>query len=167
VTAVGVSDAHGYRNGVGENLTWLSVGVTSPDQLTDAALTEALHAGRTVVSQGPFLRAEIDGAWAPGTTHTGSQTLTVDVEAASFVKVDNLDLLQDGVVVASEAWTGEPVAFSLSPDRDASYVVVATGTEDMAPVYPGTRPWAATAAVLVDLAGDGWDAPRPAVQLGN
>ncbi len=167
VTPIGVSDAHGYRNGVGENLTWLSIGFEDPGQLTDETLTEALHARRTVVSQGPFLRAEIGGVWAPGGTYTGAQTLTVDVEAASFVRVDTLDLLQDGAVVASEPWAGEAVSFELSPEQDASYVVVAHGQEDMAPVYPRTRPWAATAAVLVDLAGDGWDAPLPPVQLGN
>jgi hypothetical protein len=41
---------------------------------------------------------------------------------------------------------------------------VASGVEDMSPVYPGTTPWAATAAMRVDLAADGWDAPAAALQ---
>ncbi len=166
-TPTGVSDAHGYRNGSGENLTFLDVGVDDPTELTDALLVEAMKAHRTVVSRGPYLDATVDGAWAPGQTFTGAVTLEVDVLAPSFVVIDTLDLVRDGEVVESRPWTGAAESFALPEDADGSYVVVAHGAQSMAPVFPGQTPWAMTAAVRVDLGGDGWDAPKPGLILGN
>ena len=85
VTLTGVSDAHGYRNGVGENLTWLHAAVDAPGALTDAILSTKMQEGQTIVSRGPFLDVRIDGVWAPGSTVTGTQIVDVTVEATSFV----------------------------------------------------------------------------------
>lgn len=167
VTPVGVSDAHGYRNGTGVSLTWLDAGVDAPADLSDDILREAMHDGRVMISRGPFLDARVEGAWAGGQTFTGPVTLEVDVLAASFVVVDTLTLLEDGEPVQTVPWEGAPVSFSLDPASDAFYVVVAEGSTPMAPVYPGDRPWGVTGAVKVDVAGDGWEAPKPPVQIGR
>ena len=161
----GVSDAHGYRNGVGENLTWLPVGLDSPADLTDAALVAAMRAGGTCASRGPFLDVRVDGDWAPGTTVTGSPALDVAITAASFVQVDTLVLLENGVEVDRVA-TSTGTSFELDPSVDAHYVVVASGSTPMAPVYDQT-PWAMCAAVKVDVAGDGWTPPLPALGMGG
>ena len=164
VIAIGVSDSHGYRNGVGENLTWLDVGLDDPADLTNAALTDAMRERRTVVSRGPYLDVRSGGAWAPGQLLTGSVTLTVDVLSASFVQVDTVDLMRDGEIIESVAWEGDPLSFELPEDGDSSYIVIAHGATSMAPVYTQT-PWAMAAAIQHDVDGDGWTAPFPRLEM--
>jgi hypothetical protein len=163
----GVSDAHGYRNGQGESLTWLAAGVDDPAALTDALLIETMRARRVIVSRGPYLEVTAGGQWAPGQTLTGSQTLDITVHAADFVQVDTVDLLRDGTVIESTPWEGQTVSFALPTDADGSYVVIAHGATPMAPVYPGRTPWALAPAVRLDVDGDGWDAPLPGLVLGD
>jgi len=165
VTPTGVSDSHGYRNGVGANLTWLPAGTEVPGDLTDRTLATKMHDGQTIVSRGPFLDVRIDGTWAPGDTFVGSQTLEVNVHAASFVKVDTLVLLENGAEI-DRVESGTEGTFELNPDGDAHYVVVASGSEPMQPVYSET-PWAMCAAIRIDVDGDGWDAPFPPLGMGN
>jgi hypothetical protein len=165
VTPTGVSDSHGYRNGVGLNLTWLPVSVSAPADLTDPILVRTMREGQTVVSRGPFLDAQINGVWAPGATFTGNQTLDVTVHGPEFVRVDTLVLLENGSEIDRiETSTGG--SFSLSPTADAHYVVVASGSTPMTPVY-GDTPWAMTAATRIDVDGDGWEAPLPPLGIGD
>ncbi len=166
-TPVGVSDSHGYRNGVGENLTYLPLTVSQPSDLDPSDLADALREGGTLISRGPFLDVRVGSDWAPGSTFAGSPTLTVDVQAASFVVVDTIDLLENGVVVDSRPWTGSSETFPLSPSADAFYVVQASGSTPMAPVFPSRTPWAATSAIRVDLDGDGWTPPLPPLSFGR
>ena len=166
-TPTGVSDSHGYRNGQGENLTWLAAGTDDPAELTDALLVETMRAQRLIVSCGPYLEVTAGGAWAPGQTLTGAQALSVEVFSASFVQVDTIDLYRDGVLSESVSWEGSPLSFDLPDDADAVYVVIARGTESMAPVYPGQTPWALAPAIRVDASGDGWDPPLPGLTMGN
>ncbi len=164
-TPTGVSDSHGYRSGVGENLTWAPFGIDAPADLTDALLSQTLLAGQTVVSRGPFLDVRIDGEWAPGTTIRSGQVLDVNVVAPSFVKVDALVLLENGVEV-DRVETSTGTWFTLSPAEDAYYVVVAEGSTSMAPVYTQT-PWAMCAAIKVDVDGDGWTPPLEPLGIGG
>lgn len=164
-TPVGVSDAHGYRSGVGENLTWLPAGVDSPGAFTDAILTRTMRAGQTIASRGPFLDVRIGDTWAPGATFTGAQTLDVSIIAPSFVQVDTLVLLEDGIEVERVA-TDSGAAFDLTPSADAHYVVIASGSTAMWPVY-GQTPWAMSAALKIDVDGDGWDAPLAPLGMGR
>ena len=61
--------------------------------------------------------------------------------------------------------TSNPVSVSLQPNSDAVYVLVAEGTDDMSPVYPGLKPWAATQAFYIDADGNGWTPPLPPLTL--
>ena len=153
--------------GVGENLTWLPLARSPDGSLDNATLSRSLREGGTIVSRGPFLDVRVGDDWAPGQTYEGAVSLDVDVRSASWVVVDTVDLLENGVVVESRPWEGTPLRFSLAPDADAVYVVMAHGAERMAPVYPGQTPWAMCAAIKVDTAGDGWDPPLPDLTLGD
>ncbi len=75
------------------------------------------------------------------------------MRSASWVVVDALDLVRDGVVVETVEWT--EASFRLAPEVDAWYSVIARGSRSMAPVS-GSTPWAMTRPMLVDV---GWDAP--------
>lgn len=163
-TPVGVSDSHDYTDGQGDSVTYLRAGVDEPGLLTDTLLVSSMAAHATVVSRGPYIDATVDGAWAPGGLFTGEPTLTVALQHPSFVVIDAVDLYEDGVVVDSRAPTDD-MRFVLDGAADAVYVVVARGATPMAPVYPGTAPWAMTAAIRVDRAGDGWTSPSPSLSI--
>ena len=154
---VGVSDSHRHlAGGPGINVTFLNMSpdpaAYSPDALRDVMARRA-----TIVSFGVFL----DMDKVPGSTITGAgpHTLTVTARSPSWIVVDRILLLQDGVEVARVE--GVEATFTLSALQDASFVVVAEGDSPMTPITGG-RPWAASSAILLDLAGDGWTAPLPA-----
>ena len=42
---------------------------------------------------------------------------------------------------------------------------MAEGDTPMGPIYGSSTPWAMTAPIYVDVAGDGWDAPKPPLTL--
>ncbi len=162
VTPTGVSDSHGHISGdVGASATFLGMGTDDPAAYTDDALLEAMGARRTIVTRGPFLEMSVE----PGATVVGEAELEVTARAPSWIVVDRLRLLRDGVEV--EVADGASATFSLQPGEDASYVVIAEGDTPMAPVYPGITPWAMSSPILVDVAGDGWTAPLPSLALGG
>lgn len=158
-TPVGVSDSHSHSGGnLGTSVTWLGAGVDDPSALDSDGLREAMFARRTVASRGPFVLLDP----APGSTVAGNTTLQVEARSPSWIRVDRLRLLRDGTEV--DRIEGTSGSFLLNPEADAAYVVIAEGDTSMAPVSNAT-PWALTSAVLVDLAGDGWDPPLPPLTL--
>jgi hypothetical protein len=167
VVPVGVSDSHSATDGdLGASITFLDAGTDLAGFGPDV-LTAAMHEGATVVSRGPFIDATMDGVRVPGKT-VAAGTLAVTVYAPDWMPVDRVSLYENGAVVATEACTGEAptpcsTTFALAPQKDSAYVVVAESDRPMVWAHPGTLAWAMTNAVKVDLAGDGWTAPSPAL----
>ena len=166
VAPMGNTDSHSFTdNDPGLNLTWILLKdgsgqpVSGVSAITDEELTEALRARRTVASNGPFLDLSI----APGSVITQAATLDVVVRAPSWMQVDRLVLLRDGVPV--DTVEGDSAVFSLDADADASFVVTAEGDVGLSPLG-GHRPFAITSAILLDRAGDGWEPPLPPLELG-
>jgi hypothetical protein len=160
VAAVGVSDCHGYNSGgIGLSTTYFGMGVDDPTAYTDAALIEAVRSHRTIASRGVFLDMSIE----PGSLITSSGTLEVTAKSASWVVIDTLRLLRDGEIV--QEVSGTWASFELQATQDAAFVVEAVGASALAP-YSGMTPWAFSSAILLDVDGDGWDAPLPPLQLG-
>ncbi len=167
---VGVSDSHNHRSGMGHSVTFLHHAPGA--EPTHEALLAAAKAGAAVVSRGPYIQASVAGQPAPGQLFIGAQTLDVTVWAPSWIALDTLSLLRDGVVIETVALEGSAAergsaSFSLAPEADASYVLIASGGASMAPAYAGETPWAMAAAVRIDLDGDGWDAPLPPLVVGD
>jgi predicted metal-dependent phosphoesterase TrpH len=151
--AVSVSDTHGCTSGdPGLHLTFLHMS-SDPRDYTDDDLRATFYARSGVASMGPF----IELTELPGSTVAPGTQLSAVAKSPSWIVVDELALLQDGVEV--EVVAGTEATFELDPDDDASYIVVARGATAMAPVWPGRTPWAMTNAILVDVDGDGWDSP--------
>jgi hypothetical protein len=168
-TPVGVSDAHGFENGSGANLTWMNLGSEGP---TPAAVRRAGQGGATVAALGAYIDARVDGAWAPGTTVAAGAVLEVEVYAASFVGLGSVELLENGVPVASAplapgSGLRGAASFPLAPAADAHYVVRVLGSGDLSPVYPGRAAVAIAAPVYVDVGGDGWTPPLGSLRLGG
>jgi hypothetical protein len=161
VTPVGVSDSHThFQSDPGVDGTWIGIGSSAVADFDEDALLAAYAQNRTIASLGVFLDMDI----APGTVLTAPTTLDVDARSASWVGVDRLILLRDGEPV--ETVPGPSASFELTADQDASFVVVAEGDSPMLPLT-NKRPWAASAAILLDLDGDGWDAPLPPLTLND
>ena len=155
----GVSDSHGHTSGSpGVHTTFIDCGTDDPAACDPSALVDAFSDRATVVSSGPFLDLSI----RPGSTVTGSATLDVEALSPSWIRVDRLLLYQDNALVASAL--GSSATFDLAPAVDAAFVVVAEGDTPMQPVT-GSTPWAMSAAILVDVAGDGWEPPLPPLSL--
>ncbi|HMV69572.1 MAG TPA: CehA/McbA family metallohydrolase, partial [Myxococcota bacterium] len=153
VAPVGVTDSHHhFGGGPGYNGTFLGVGVDEPAELTDDLLVDTMRARRTIVSRGPFLELSVD----PGSTVTGALDVHVVARSPSWIRIDHLRLLEDGVEV--EVVDGAEATFQRTPDADAWYVIIADGGSPMTPVT-GNTPWAMAAPILVDADGGGWTAP--------
>ena len=79
---------------------------------------------------------------------------------------------QDGEVVDTVALTrtsseAGSASFTLDPEADATYVLVASGSSPMTLAYPGEYAWSMTAALRIDVAGDGWTPPLPPLKAGE
>ena len=155
-TPVGVSDSHSHRGGVGENRTWVPLGVERTTDFTNDHVREAIRSAGTVSTHGPLFVPTIDGVWAPGTTHVDSVSVDIEVRAPSWITVDTLHIWENGTETRTVPIVDNAARVTLAPDRDAVYVLTITGDADMAPVYPGETPWAAAQALFVDVGGNGW-----------
>ncbi|MEQ1506882.1 MAG: CehA/McbA family metallohydrolase, partial [Myxococcota bacterium] len=159
VTPVGVSDSHSHFGGsVGWSATWLDVGTDDVTAVTDDLVASAIRDGRVVVSRGPFLALDRD----PGATVAPGTRLAVEARSASWVKVDRIHLIRDGVEV--QAVDGTSATFDLDATEDAWFAVIADGATPMLPVT-GDTPWAMAGPFRVDVGADGWSAPLPPMDI--
>ena len=100
----------------------------------------------------------------PGTRVVGgSNVLNVTARHPTWMDVDQLELYRDGMLV--DIVEGTTASFALAPEVDASYVVMARG-DTLMELYNNTPPWAMSAAIFVDVDGDGWEAPLPPLERG-
>jgi hypothetical protein len=160
-TPTGVSDSHSYTDhAFGITATFFGMGTDDPQAYTDDALVEAVRAGRTIVTRGPFLDLSV----APGSTVAAGTAVDAAALAPDWIHVDRLVLIQDGERV--QVVDGNTARFTLDPDRDAWFTIVAEGDAAMAPIS-GDTPWAMSAPIRVDVDGNGWEAPAAPFVLGD
>jgi hypothetical protein len=102
VFATGASDSHGISTSpVGYPRTCITLGTDDPRALTANQVRDALAAGHSVISGGIYVSAKL-GTAGPGDTTTGAgstQMVDVEVQAASWVDVDAIDVVVDGDIV--------------------------------------------------------------------
>ncbi len=152
--------------------TYLRTGVDAAG-LTDDAFVTAMRAHSTIVTTGPFIELSVgDGATSarPGDTLAATSTsLTVSIRvlAPSWIEVESVSLYGSeacpdagGACTPLMTWPASPGApgvwleeidVPVAVSGDTWLYVRADGSRDMAPAYPGHRPFAHTAAVLVDV----------------
>ncbi len=173
VTPVGVSDSHWRVPFIGQARTFLRSSVSDLSAFDETELVRALRSGATVVSTGPFLVLEVEssgrGPVGPGEVLdvvAGRVTVRVRALAPSWMPIEKVSLVAswqcpdaaggcEPVHVWGEAdplvpgdggvWLDASV--SLDVPGDGWLFVRADSAADMAPIFPGTSPFAHTAAV--------------------
>ncbi len=99
VFAVGSSDSHELSSSpVGYPRTCIQLGTDDPRQVTPNLVRDQLVAGHATVSGGIYVEAKL-GTAGPGDTVTGAgspMSLDVTVQAASWVDVDEIEVVVDG-----------------------------------------------------------------------
>jgi hypothetical protein len=163
------SDSHGRGNEVGMARTYVRVGEGPLTAERVARATAALH---TVASTGPFIELSSPNGSGPGDTLAvdagAALELRIAVWAPSWMPIDEVRLWANGAVIERWDATTEPAVerragralwfehrLSVQPSHDSWYAVDTTGSKDLAPVNPGSHPWALTAPLFVDTDGDG------------
>jgi hypothetical protein len=127
------------------------------------AFTEAVRAGHSFGTTGPFLEVDLDGA-GPGEHHSGQRgELRVAVRAAPWVPVSKARVFANGVLVEERAIrAGAELRVPLRFERDAFVTVEVEGEADetYAALAPRFTPFAFSNPIFVDADGDGaWSAP--------
>jgi hypothetical protein len=164
VFAVGSSDSHGISSSpVGYPRTCLALGSDDPRTLTANQVRDALGAGHTTISGGIYVSAKL-GTAGPGDTVTGAGSqmmLDVTVQAATWVDVDALDVVVDGVVVDTIAimpGDADPLnavirykaQLPVTVKATGGFVVIAAyGDSALDPVHPGRIPFGVTNPIFV------------------
>ena len=164
ISAVGSSDSHGMAGSpAGYPRTCMALGTDDPRALTAAGVRDTLAAGHSTISGGIYVTATL-GTAGPGDTVTGagSQMMAdVTVQAASWIDVDNIDVVVDGTVVdtipvmpgdadptnPAIRWRGQvPVTVRAT----GGFVVIAAyAARALDPIHPGRKPFGVTNPIFV------------------
>ncbi len=173
------SDSHSEAAGVGHPRSWVKIDRAAV-ALDPQAIVAPLRARQTFVSCGPFVRfSTSDGTSLGGlgaVDGEGAVDFAVTVEAPTWIGVDTINLLENGVVIATrtlaDAHRGDDPerpalrfdgSFSARPKNDAWYVLEVIGSGSLSPVELGDEPYALTNPIEIDADGDGvWTAPGAA-----
>ena len=173
------SDSHSEAAGIGHPRSWVQVEHTAV-ALDPQAIVAPLEARQTFVSCGPFVRfTSADGVGMggrDGVDGDGQATFTVSVEAPTWMAIDTIVLLENGVPVSTLELT-DPNAgpdaeapavrfdgiMQARPTKDAWYAIEVFGSGSLAPIEFGDQPYALTNGIEIDVDGDGeWTPPGPA-----
>jgi hypothetical protein len=163
VYAVGSSDSHHIHSSpVGYPRTCLMVGTDDPRAVTPLQIRDATNQGRSVISGGIYLDVVGPGGVGPGGDATGvgaTASIQVTVRAATWVDVDELEVIVDGVTVETIAITppagrSETVVFDETIEvpvaTSGSWVVfVAAGDQELEPVHRGRLPFATSNPIFL------------------
>lgn len=157
------SDSHRFGEIVGIPRTYVQVASDTLEAFDEPAFIESLREGRAFGSTGPILSVHLDQAGL-GELHSGSSgILRVEVEAVSWVPVDEWRVYVNGELVhrASIA-AGEGASLPLAFEADAFVTVEVEGKAEglYRDALPDFVPFAFTNPIFVDADGNGhFDAP--------
>ncbi len=163
VFAVGSSDSHSLKGSpVGYPRTCIRMGTDDPRQINGDMIRDQLVAGHATVSGGIYVDVAV-GAVQPGdTATTGARAdVAIQVQAATWVDVDTLEVVVDGETVATipitpgDADPLNPVVrwqdvVPVDVAAGGSWVVVAAyGSDSLAPVHPGRAAFGVTNPIFL------------------
>lgn len=170
IVGTGNSDSHGLS----VEMAGMTSTLVRTDDTAIAPWTEALRSGHARVTSGVFVEIDLDGSRSGDIRVGGDGSVSIHVQAPSWVPVSEARLIQDGVEVWSMPLTDDlrdgdgvlDASFSVPITVAADgWIVAEAGFEvgvvpDDLGIYgkiaPGYVPVGFTNPVLLDVAGDGW-----------
>ena len=147
-TALANSDTHGktsIESGCPRN--FVASPTDDPAYLTEAMIGQAVRDHQVIASYGPFVRfwIEDDGEnYGIGSelTGTGERRLEIESQAPVWMGVDHLELYENGTLIKTwdlESTGGGKVAWNvnttINPTQDSWYVVIASGSGSLWPLF--------------------------------
>lgn len=166
ITAVGNTDAHGWR--MGSPRSYFASSTDSPADFDEAGFVRAVREGRVLVSAGAFARVTADGSAEPGDTVVdtdGTVDLAVQIEALPGIDVTHFKVLvncDEALTVATTDPHGlvkYDGVVAVPVEQDAHLVVLGFGAQAQPRgLYLGPSPRVprfTTNAIYVDAGGDG------------
>lgn len=178
VTAIADTDTHGIvGHEAGLPRTYVRVAKDSELESWDAQRTGDLVTSvrdrrDVVLTNGPFLQVSANGAGIGGVARGGNVAVKVHVTSAAFAAIEKVEIR-----FAGAAKTAGPATVSVTPKKNAlgaleadvtfdvraptddAFIVIASGTKPMRPMFGGEdreiTPWAMTGAIWIDANGDG------------
>jgi hypothetical protein len=165
VFAVGSSDSHGVKGSpVGYPRTCIPVDTDDPSAVSAALVRDRMAAGHHTVSGGIYVTAQV-GTAGPGDTASGlgpSAEVDVEIQAATWIDVDAIDVVVDGTVVDTipimpgdadpdnpvVRWRGA-IPVTVSAAGNGFVVIAAYGDAAMQPVHAGKRPFGVTNPIFL------------------
>ena len=155
VFAVGSSDSHHIMTSpVGYPRTCLHVNTDNPRMLTPNQVRDMTATGHSYVSGGVTLHIEGPSSTGPGDTAMGVGAMArvhVIVEAATWIHVDQLEVIVDGATTETMPLTAPPPGETVRFEGDINVPVTAAGSwvifhassdMDMVELHPGRAPFA-------------------------
>lgn len=167
-TGTGSSDSHGALDEAGYARTFVHVGAGRDvaGGYTQRDVVDAIHAHRTVTSNGPFVTIEIGDAMIGDEVRAGpSVEVRVRIRAPSWAAPDRLTLWSNGAPVAGADAVVIPPAeatdfdrtFTVALTEDAWFVAEAWGSQNMFPVATAKEFEPLDASVVIKALGAGID----------
>lgn len=163
VYAVGSSDSHAIlpNSATGYPRTYLQVGMDNPRMLTNNTVRDTVAAGRSVVSGGAYVTAQVQGTMVgPGQEATGVGAMAnvdVRIQAPAWVRLTELEVIVDG---ASQPRVAIPAATGMSAERlrrtvqvpvaaTGSWVIFVAHGQELTPLYPGRAAFGVTNPIFL------------------
>ncbi len=156
IAAVGSSDSHGITySPVGYPRTCLDLGTDDTTMVTNDLVRDTAAAGKSTVSGGIYVTSTVAGV-GPGGDATGlgaSTTVRIQVQAASWIDVDSIDLVVDGEITTIDILPADAdpmnptlrfdqeITIDVSTDPNAYVIVAAYGDQALEPVHRGRIPF--------------------------
>lgn len=156
------SDSHSSHELVAYPRSMIAVENDTVTGVGAADIAAAIRRGELYGTTGPIIEVDVDGT-GPGGVHRGaSGTLTIRIEGAPWVTVNEVRIWLNG-----ERWrtlparTGSVVAHDVTFSRDSFLFVEVVGEPSAIyrTVAPGFTPFAFANPIFIDTEGDGYHAP--------
>jgi len=159
VFAVGSSDSHAiHGTPVGYPRTCIELGTDTPSAVDGDDVRDQLDAGHALIYGGVYVSASV-GAAGHGDTATGTganASVDLTVQAPTWIDVDSIDVVVDGVTVQTIAVTGAGVTryddtITVPVAAGGSWVVIAAyGDAALEPLHPGKVPFGVTQPIFLE-----------------
>ena len=149
------SDSHeSEKEEPGSPRSYIKVPSDSPAQVSPDDVVAAFKAGDVLMTNGPFVRVDVGGK-GMGQTVTGATIkLNIDVQQASWIKADTINVYRSGELVETIAFAGnKTVAVDVPFTLDGFLVVEVLSTAQSASLFPSIYPNEIAPVQFTDVIG--------------